>query len=82
MNIDTNLLQSELQEVAGTNVKVAVKVNSHHCTALSITEHDRNYYGKLQPALDVVLNPKRIRNQHQLDYILGECRRAAVGDYY
>ena len=68
-NIDVQLIQGELQELAGDE-KVKVKLNSKMDRATHIKISDKGY--------DIQLNPKRFRSPNKLERHLQECRRAVA----
>jgi len=67
MEINIAQIQSELQELAGQNMKVKVKLNRRQLVACSSKETDKG--------VSVSFNPKRYRSPAKLEEHLNDLRR-------
>ena len=69
MDIDTVMLQAELQEFTGKE-HVKVKLDKHLAVASSIRQDDKGYL--------IRLNPNKFRSPKKLEAHLNMCREAVV----
>jgi hypothetical protein len=70
MEINTVQIQAELQELAGQNMKVKVKLNKKQVRACSSRETDKG--------ITVSFNPTRIRSPQKLEGYLNDLRQDVI----